>query len=221
MGMMDPATEVPALNSTEMWEIFNATEDAHPIHLHLVHFRTINTQKYEADIDTVTGALSNIVLKGSPSVPSASDDGWVDTQIMFPEEVTRIVATFDRAGKYAWHCHILSHEDHEMMRPFVVTEATAIQGNNLNTSASMLLEQNYPNPFNHTSELRFSLVKDQQVNLSIYNPQGKKVVELINQYLPAGTHTITVEADGLSSGLYYYSLQTGGLSLNKKMEVIN
>lgn len=116
----DPTTETPNLNDVEVWEIYNSTEDAHPIHLHLVSFQVQSRQKFKADQDPETGALSDIRLLGLPKSPEANELGWKDTVIMYPGQVTRIIAKFDRPGEYVWHCHILSHEDHEMMRRFEV-----------------------------------------------------------------------------------------------------
>lgn len=147
LGIIDPAspfdgtllwdeaiTEVPNLGDVEIWEIFNATVDAHPIHLHLVTFEVLNRQKYTATIlaksnidplhpndpPTLGGRLTNIQLKGRPTPAAANERGPKDTAQMFPGEVTRIKVRFDRSGRYVWHCHILSHEDHEMMRPYYV-----------------------------------------------------------------------------------------------------
>jgi spore coat protein A len=117
-------TEKPQLNSVEVWEIFNSTEDAHPIHLHLVSFQVLSRQKFNADQDFETGALDDIRLLGQPKPPAENEAGWKDTVQVFPGEVTRIVAKFDRPGEYVWHCHILSHEDHEMMRRYVVLDAS-------------------------------------------------------------------------------------------------
>lgn len=123
----DPITENPKAGDTEMWEIYNATPDAHPIHLHLVGFRIVNRQRFTGRIvpkqmarGSVGGRLSNIKLRGRPRPPEANEAGRKDTAQMLPGEVTRIIATFHRAGEYVWHCHILSHEDHEMMRPYRV-----------------------------------------------------------------------------------------------------
>jgi len=104
------------------WEIVNSTEDAHPIHLHLVPFQVLSRQKLNADQDFETGALDGIRLLGQPKPPAANEAGWKDTVQMFPGEMTRVIARFDRPGEYVWHCHILSHEDHEMMRRFFVLE---------------------------------------------------------------------------------------------------
>ena len=59
-------------------------------------------------------------LRGQPKPPGADEDGWKDTVQALPKTVTRICATFDKIGQWVWHCHILSHEDHEMMRCFEV-----------------------------------------------------------------------------------------------------
>ncbi|HEY3392309.1 MAG TPA: multicopper oxidase domain-containing protein [Lacipirellulaceae bacterium] len=127
-GMMwdEPTTEMPQLNSVEVWEIFNSTPDAHPIHLHLVAFQLLNRQRFRADQDLETGALDRIRLLGKPKSPAENEAGWKDTVLMFPGQVTRLIAKFDRPGEYVWHCHILSHEDHEMMRRFVVQDTTAL-----------------------------------------------------------------------------------------------
>jgi spore coat protein A len=128
----DAITETPGLGETEIWEVHNATVDAHPIHLHLVKFQILNRQKYSATVtpkinldadsnQTQGGALRAVSYKGQPKGPDAYEAGWKDTAIMYPGEVTRIIARFDKPGRYVWHCHILSHEDHEMMRPFNVS----------------------------------------------------------------------------------------------------
>jgi len=114
MPMMwaDAATETPALGSTEVWEIFNYTEDAHPVHPHTVQFQVVNRQTF----DTATGALV-----GRPRPPEPGETGFKDMVIAYPGEVTRIKAQFSSPGRFVWHCHILEHEDNEMMRPLVVT----------------------------------------------------------------------------------------------------
>jgi len=105
--------------------------DAHPIHLHLVSFLILDRQRFKARVvekinvdvhgnETHGGRLQDVRVLGQPRPPAAHEAGWKDTAIMYPGEVTRIIARFDRPGRYVWHCHILSHEDHEMMRPFHV-----------------------------------------------------------------------------------------------------
>jgi FtsP/CotA-like multicopper oxidase with cupredoxin domain len=140
-----PTTENPAMGETEIWEIYNATGDAHPVHLHLVNFQVgtgdeatygPTRQAFEANVVNQAvvqhnGAsgngfrLENIQLGAAADV--SSFDGYVenapkDMVTALPGQVTRIKATFDRPGRYVWHCHILSHEDHEMMRVLHVGE---------------------------------------------------------------------------------------------------
>lgn len=112
----DPITEIPRLNDTEIWEIFNTTVDAHPIHLHLVGFEVVNRQ----GLDPIALLAGNMVPIGTPVAPNPNELGFKDTVLAFPGQVTRIKAKFDIAGLYVWHCHIVEHEDNEMMRPMVV-----------------------------------------------------------------------------------------------------
>ena len=120
-AFMDPVTEDPEIGTTEIWEFVNATVDAHPIHLHAVHFqlldrRPFDTKKYKADGEVV---YSNRVL-----LPIAGEAGWKDTILCPPGQVTRIIARFEGVpGKYVWHCHTLEHEDNEMMRPLLLRSA--------------------------------------------------------------------------------------------------
>jgi FtsP/CotA-like multicopper oxidase with cupredoxin domain len=98
----DLITENPALGTTETWEIHNFTEDAHPIHVHLVKFEVMNRED----------------LAGNVRDPESWETGPKDTVITYPGEITRIKMKFDLPGFYVWHCHIVEHEDNEMMRPY-------------------------------------------------------------------------------------------------------
>jgi FtsP/CotA-like multicopper oxidase with cupredoxin domain len=123
-----PTTETPELGSTEIWEIYNATGDAHPVHLHLVNFEVLDRKEFEADVieqpivqhngTLGTGfRLENIVVgAAAPAGSEYVENTPKDMVTALPGQVTRIKATFDKPGRYVWHCHILSHEDHEMMR---------------------------------------------------------------------------------------------------------
>lgn len=126
-----PITENPAVGDTEIWEVYNATGDAHPVHVHLVHFEVMNRQRFKADsieqpVLQHNGAygvgfrLENIKTIGRAEGPDASEQTRRDMVMALPGEVTRIKMTFNKPGRYVWHCHILSHEDHEMMRPYHV-----------------------------------------------------------------------------------------------------
>src|SRR6267143_164141 len=117
----DPVTENPLLGAVEAWDFYNTTGDTHPIHLHLVHFRVAGHRRFAGDVSR-NGMLGRIRWVGDDRPPGPDERGRKDTVRVPPNTRTRIIARFDRPGRYVWHCHILSHEDHEMMRPFVVHE---------------------------------------------------------------------------------------------------
>jgi FtsP/CotA-like multicopper oxidase with cupredoxin domain len=110
---MEPVTENPAVGATEVWEFYNTTGDAHPMHVHEVVFEVVNREGIIIDPDT--GAVS---LDGVITPPEPSETGFKDTVTAYPGQVTRIRAQFSVPGQYVWHCHIVEHEDNEMMRPF-------------------------------------------------------------------------------------------------------
>jgi FtsP/CotA-like multicopper oxidase with cupredoxin domain len=112
----EDVTEVVDPGATETWEIYNLTADAHPIHLHEVSFDVIDRQGIVIDEDGHGFALAAT----PPAQPMPWESGRKDTVIAYPEQVTRIRATFSTPGRYVWHCHILEHEDNEMMRPLQV-----------------------------------------------------------------------------------------------------
>lgn len=116
---MDAITENPSVGATETWEIYNFTADAHPIHVHLVQFEIINRQVLVTDDEGMSEPPARLV-DGTVRGPEPWETGTKDTVIVYPGEVARIKAKFDIPGLYVWHCHILSHEDNEMMRPYCV-----------------------------------------------------------------------------------------------------
>jgi FtsP/CotA-like multicopper oxidase with cupredoxin domain len=110
-----PVTENPMVGATEVWELYNATADAHPIHIHEVVFEVVNRQVILIDED----AHQVQVAPGStPTAPEPWETGFKDTVIAYPGQVTRVRAQFNTPGQFVWHCHIVEHEDNEMMRPY-------------------------------------------------------------------------------------------------------
>ncbi|HEU5255126.1 MAG TPA: multicopper oxidase [Vicinamibacterales bacterium] len=124
----DPITERPTAGSTEIWRIINRTDDAHPMHVHLVQFQILDRQPFDVDQDS-------LVFKG-PAVPPPDHEqfGLKDTVQSHPGEVVRLLIKFDlptgtvvRRGesfRYTLHCHILEHEENQMMRPYEVVGET-------------------------------------------------------------------------------------------------
>ncbi len=124
----DPITEDPKVGSTEIWSFLNTTGDVHPIHLHLTKFQVLNRQNFDP-----AAYLQNqkVTYTGIPRAPEANErPAWKDTVKAYPGMITRIITKFDlpsgaritpgREMLYVWHCHILEHEDNEMMRPYKV-----------------------------------------------------------------------------------------------------
>jgi spore coat protein A, manganese oxidase len=138
MEYLERATEIVQAGSTEVWRIFNLSEDTHPIHFHLVNVQVLSRQPFEVDNDGVLRPT------GFARGPERNELGWKETVQMHPAEITTVVMKFDLPGvpfaipstpraadmglthpgrtyhEYVWHCHILEHEEHDMMRPLVV-----------------------------------------------------------------------------------------------------
>src|SRR5262249_28870605 len=124
----DPITETPKAGSTEIWRILNITEDGHPIHVHLVHFQILDRQPFATDDDS----LRLVPVFTGPQVPSPDNErfGLKDTVIAYPGQAVRILMRFDLPSgaqvtpgqrfRYVYHCHMLEHEENEMMRPYDV-----------------------------------------------------------------------------------------------------
>ena len=130
LGYMAPTTENPSAGAIEVWQIMNLTSDTHPMHFHLVNVQLIQRQPF-------TGNPNSWSYSGPPTRPDPNEVCWKDTVRMNPGEVATIIMQFTlpklpasmgnplspRTGghEYVWHCHILEHEEHDMMRPFVVS----------------------------------------------------------------------------------------------------
>jgi spore coat protein A len=122
----DPATETPRAGNTEVWRIFNLTGDTHPIHFHLVNVQVLERQPFDDKHYEGTPRFH-----GPARPPDSNEMGWKETVRMNPGEMTKVIMKFEvpagtpvsaRTGghNYVWHCHILEHEEHDMMRPLIV-----------------------------------------------------------------------------------------------------
>jgi spore coat protein A, manganese oxidase len=113
----DAVSENPNVGDTEVWEFFNFTADAHPMHVHEVAFEVVNRQAITFT-EGEMGHIHDVEAVGPTRPPEAWETGFKDTVIAYPGEVTRLRAKFDTPGQFVWHCHIVEHEDNEMMRPY-------------------------------------------------------------------------------------------------------
>ncbi|GER72542.1 multicopper oxidase family protein [Weizmannia acidilactici] len=117
---MDPVTETPRLGTTEIWSLVNPMAFTHPIHIHLVQFQILDRRPFDLDLYNETG---HIVYTGPAVSPEPNERGWKDTVAAPSGQITRVVMRFAPfAGDYVWHCHILEHEDNDMMRPLKITD---------------------------------------------------------------------------------------------------
>ncbi|HEX5018591.1 MAG TPA: multicopper oxidase domain-containing protein, partial [Actinomycetes bacterium] len=131
-----PVSENPSPGTVETWEFYNTTADAHPMHIHEVQFAVVNRQPIESEPDDNEGMTDNtsahmasmrmssgtVRAVGTPHPPEPNELGFKDTVIAYPDEVTRVRMRFTSAGQFVWHCHIVEHEDNEMMRPYRIGE---------------------------------------------------------------------------------------------------
>ena len=116
-------SENPAFGAVQEWEIFNFTPDAHPIHIHLIQFNVFDREKIPGYEKCEVGNFSDTCYDAKlEHKVYPQEEGWKDTVIAHPGQITKVRAKFDIEGLYVWHCHILEHEDNEMMRPFVVQD---------------------------------------------------------------------------------------------------
>lgn len=232
-----PATELPMLGSTEVWEVVNLTGDAHPIHLHGVQFQIVNRQavnvkKYEKAFVRENGMVPvhrTVVpievgpyLTGMPFVPDPNELGWKDTFRMNPGEVTRVVIRFAPSGGepafpydataepgYVWHCHILEHEDNEMMRPLkfvapaIAREVERGSGGAAVEDAARVLAGG------GAFELRIELARAGEVAVEVFDVRGARLRTVAAERFAAGTHVVRWDgrdAAGIAvpSGMYFY-----------------
>jgi spore coat protein A len=229
LGFHNQTTENPKLDSTEVWEIYNLTADTHPIHLHLVNFQVLNTQKfrpiYAKEEDDDIGKMASAQFLGQPKLPDLGQRGYKDTYPIEPGEVARVVATFDREGLYVWHCHILSHEDHDMMRKFYVGEmplanANKTSGEGIATSLKTSDKSSYklyPNPFAAETDLQYRTTEAAKVTVQLYDLQGRLVKDIYTGNVTAGEHNQTIDGKELSNGLYMCEIRINGETYRERL----
>jgi FtsP/CotA-like multicopper oxidase with cupredoxin domain len=151
-----PVSEEPQLGATEDWMIVNPTMNSHPIHLHLVQFQLVERRRFDSNEyftdwtalngdlplnhSTINVASLDRYLIGDPIKPTFSEQGWKDTIQADAGMITVIRVRFAPqdgsdykfdpivGSGYVWHCHILDHEDNEMMRPLMLVAATSQTG---------------------------------------------------------------------------------------------
>lgn len=235
LAWFEPITENPGVGDVEIWEVYNATEDAHPIHLHLVSFQILDRTPFDAVVNTQPqvqhdgrdGGFAGYIVEstisetGPAEAPAANELGWKDTFIVPPGYFGRVKAKFERPGRYVWHCHILSHEDHEMMRPFHVGPMPATAGLKSakvkdDSSEDMMKAELsglpsfklYPNPVTDLAMIEYRLENASSVNINIYDLKGSIVYSEDLGSMPKGYYSHRVNTENIEKGVYIFELRT-------------
>jgi spore coat protein A len=182
----DDITEFPVLGTTEVWSFINRSGVAHPMHLHLVLMQVLDRQPFVFTNDI-------IVTTGPRVSPPANEAGWKDTVRANPAEITRVIARFDGfAGRYPYHCHIIEHEDHEMMRQFEVVPPPLITNLRLAGSNVLLDFRPVPNRF-HFVQRRDDLFTSSWTSFT-------------NNILGAGTNATVSDPSGIARPKRFYRI---------------
>ncbi len=244
---------MPKVGETELWEIVNMTMDTHPMHLHLVQFLPYSRQAFnsmafttEFDIQNPVipvpmGGMYNPVpfepyLSGTPFAPEANERGWKDTFRCNPGEVSRILVRFApqdggsfpfdaTSGPYVTHCHILEHEENDMMRPYQLTAAGA-PGSPVLTPADipdpLVGEEYYCNTATPVQlALVTGLVQDGAIHLDWYSPDAATVASLYRRTASdAWARLGTLAADGTGHLVYDDRDATPGQSYGYRLGVV-
>jgi FtsP/CotA-like multicopper oxidase with cupredoxin domain len=214
----DPIDEFPLLGSTEVWRFVNNSGVVHPMHLHLTMFQILDRQNFVMEGDSV-------VTVGDPILPEPWEAGWKDTAPVYPDQVLRVICRFeDYTGKYPYHCHVLEHEENDMMRQFevVIDTTTAVAP----VKAELSLRQSYPNPSNPSTRIEFSIPVAAKVQLRIFDVRGQLVATLVDRDLPAGSQLVEWNGrgdngNGAPSGVYFYRLMVPGqATLTRKLVLL-
>jgi hypothetical protein len=204
------------------------------------------------DIKNSDGAVGGNIaissyLQGNPIPAEPNERGWKDVIKSYPGEVTTYMVRFaptelplgipkllarysfdpSKGPGYAWHCHIVEHEDNDMMRPMnvlpnpsrgIVSAYKNLSDNN--PVAGFNLSQNSPNPFSTSTAIMYTIPYDSRVTIKLYNVIGIEVKTLVDANIPAGTQSLVLTTAGLNKGLYYYQMKAGLFSQTRVL-IIN
>ena len=220
LHFMDEITEKPYLNDIEEWQIINLTPDAHPIHLHLVNYQIVSRQKFNT-ARYIPGKPLTLDLQGQPKPPTPDESGWKDTAVMYPGEVTRIRAKFDLKGLYVWHCHILSHEDFDMMRPFeVIDKPVPILAQDSNGTFDATIA---PNPFSNKTVVNMEAGISGNYRAEIYDILGQHISTIADAYYEKGSYDLSWNGTGMrnnkvGNGIYFLRIQ--GVDGNRTYKIL-
>jgi bilirubin oxidase len=181
---MDVINYTIPLNNTEIWTLINNSPIAHPFHIHDVQF-------YILDINGVA--------------PQGYNAGRKDVVNVLPMQTVRFITKFEDFTSdtmpYMYHCHMLTHEDDGMMGQFLVVNPNS--GNNYDKEPNLKVNL-FPNPFSDKATLMLDIDLAENLNLEIYDLQGKMLRSIQN----ISAKSIEIDRGGLPSGNYFYALKS-------------
>jgi spore coat protein A len=167
----------------------------------------------------------NVQTTGPPVAPDSSEAGWKDTTPVRPFEIVRVICRFeDYTGKYPYHCHILEHEEHEMMRQFKVLSPTSVAPEA--TTRGIQLSQSVPNPTTGVTRIAFALSARAAVRMEVEDVAGRRIATLVDQRLAEGGHDVIWNGrlgtgEMAAPGVYFYRLVVDGkLSTTRRLVVL-
>jgi len=166
-----------------------------------IRFNAANYTSFDSSVDSPTGTRSMIHLNG-PALTLNPGDSTAAYYYALAYDVSE--AGMLQAIK-------------EVQTKYRESFLTAVASHDELVPAGFSLQQNYPNPFNPATQIRFTLARTANVQLTIYDASGREVNRLLNGLRPAGEHVVTFEARGLTSGVYFYKLRTEKFTATRKM----
>jgi spore coat protein A len=217
--MFHDVTEFPVLGSTEVWRYINRSGSVHPMHMHLVMFQILDRQAFVVQGDT-------IALVGDPIPPGPEEMGWKDTAPVYPNQVMRVIARFeDYAGRYVYHCHILEHEENEMMRQFQVVHSPVTAVETTAPLGRFALWPAVPNPLNPRTRLGYELPSAAHARIDVYDVAGRRVATLLDSPRPAGPGSVTWDGSSdhgvqVGAGVYVYQLSVDGIGTKSRKMIV-
>jgi len=190
------------IDSGHSWELFNTPVTFRPSY-----------------IEFIPGNPSNVWQSARNDLMFSSDTGRTWTvDYTSPNYIFREIKFTD--SNYGW---LIGYDSSYSYKIFRTTNGghggiVSVEDNNDNyTISNFILEQNYPNPFNPITKIEYQLPEPGFVTLKVYDILGREVVKLVNEEKLAGTYEITLYAEQLPSGVYFYRLQAGDYVETKKM----
>jgi len=220
LDYLAPATEVIAAGTTEVWRFFNLTADTHPMHFHLQDCQVVSRQPFKM----VSGRFTPT---GVPRGPEPNELGRKETVKLHPGEVTSVIFKWDmvpvpfdvpystrnmgalgaqiaQANEFVWHCHILEHEEHDMMRPLVITGKNPQKPNITPTAAAFTatgaaLPQTLSFTVTVAAGKTYTVASSNASYPAIVTPAGFDVTVSISPSTPPAQVTYTVTDNTLYS----------------------